>query len=288
MRYLVTGGAGFLGSHLCDKLIAEGHYVICVDNYLTSSSKNIEHLAKNYRFEFLCADATSFKLDEKIDGIFHLASPTAPAQYNRNPEMTLEVNTSGTLNLLELARKYQIPMLYVSSIRVIENISNCYINGKRNGESACIEYVDSYGVNAKIARLGNVYGPRMAWDDSRVIPTFIRKIHEENSLTIFGDGEQLDSFCYVDDIIEGICMMFFGKQCPTLMEFGGEPISIKNLAEKIIEICDNKNTRIEFKTDYEASSAQIANPEKAIEILGWKPKVSLYDGLLKTIISLTK
>jgi dTDP-glucose 4,6-dehydratase len=222
MKYIVTGGAGFLGFHLCKELIKRGHQVICLDNFLIGKS-------------FLSAPVDSYQIIEwditkeiliPCDGVFHLASPTTPGDFNKYPRQTIESNCEGTYKLLRLARSLKVPFLFTSSIRVKDDENNVYIMGKRIGEIL----TKSFG--GKIARMGNVYGPGMRSDDSRVIPTFIRKTRAGIPLTIFGDGSQDDSFCYVDDMVKGLVDFMLSKHIGAI-EFGGPVHTISELAEEI-------------------------------------------------------
>jgi dTDP-glucose 4,6-dehydratase len=284
MKYLVTGGSGFLGSHLCDKLVAENYDVVCIDNYLTSSSKNIEHLINNDRFRLIFADVTNYQFSEKFDGIFHLASPTAPAQYKKNPIATLEVNTIGTSKLIKLAMEQNIPFLYVSSVRVLDNTElNCYIEAKRVGELLCMEYHKNKA-NIKIAKLGSVYGPRMEKDDSRVIPVFINRALQGKEITIFGDGTQTDSFCYVSDMIEGL-YRFMVSERQGLLEFGGsETITILELAYLIKRLCSSDSKIVLGFNN--SNRGRLADITEASAVLGWKPEININTGMLSLINSL--
>ncbi len=262
MRSLVTGGAGFLGSHLCDELINRGDEVICLDNLITGLKENICHLLNNERFIFVKGDVT-IKINVKVDRIFHLASPAAPADCRENKNEVLKANVEGTLNLLKL----NVPLLYTSSVRVLDSLGDKnYADSKHAGEILC----DIYG--AKVARLGSVYGPRMAYNDSRIIPTFIR---QSPNISIYGDGSSLDSFCYVSDIVTGLCS-FMGSDFVGILEFGSpELVTILDLALLI-----DKEIKIDFKTG-NSVNRKFPDITKAKTILGWEPKISLKEGLTK-------
>ena len=287
MKFLVTGGSGFLGSHLCDKLLAENHEVTCIDNYLTGFVKNTEHLISNSKFKLISADVINYSFNEKFDGIFHLASPTAPAQYKKNPIATLEVNTIGTSKLIKLAMEQNIPFLYVSSVRVLDNTEfNCYIEAKRVGELLCLEYHKNKA-NIKIAKLGSVYGPRMAKDDSRVVPVFINQALQGKEITIFGDGAQVDSFCYVSDMTEGL-YKFMMSERQGVLEFGGsETITILELAYLIKRLCssDSKIILGYFNNSNRGRLARgrLANITEALAVLGWKPEININTGMLSLV-----
>jgi nucleoside-diphosphate-sugar epimerase len=201
MRYLVTGACGFIGSHLCDALITAGHTVVAVDSGVIGKQRNVEHLLCHPNFKLDYRDVCDPFDFDYVDGIFHLASPTAPAETYKHPEMTLKVNSDSTWWLLEAAEKQKAKFLFASSIKVNDRqtFGSTYIQGKILGEKFCYE-----SQFAKVARMGNVYGPRMAADDSRVIPTFIRNIINGKPLNVWGDGSQVDSFCYVDDVIKAL------------------------------------------------------------------------------------
>lgn len=244
MRILVTGGAGFLGSHLCDELIERGDGVICIDNYSTGREKNVTHLFDHERFQMIRWDIVN-PLNPKeieVDQIFNLASPTAPSDYNRDPEATIKVNTVGVHNVLKLAKELDCPILQASTVRVLdENVNgNPYINGKREAEKLLLEYP-----KAKIARLNSTFGPGMAENDSRVIPSFFRRAKKGEPLVIYED--KLDRFCYVDDMIEEI-ISFMGSDKYGIQKLGRPyEISILELARLIISITNSKS-KLEFRS----------------------------------------
>jgi nucleoside-diphosphate-sugar epimerase len=277
MRYIVTGGAGFLGSHLCDYLIDRDDKVLCLDNYTSGSINNVKHLLTNINFGWKEWNVSNYLDVQRIDGIFHLASITDPVKCKNNVVATLEANIQGTLNLLKLSKNLNIPLLFASSIRVLDSGSNgCYIEGKRVGEILCNEY------GAKIARMGNVYGPRMDKQDGRVIPTFIRKSLQNETIKIWGDGSQLDSFCYYSDIVDGLCR-FMDSSHSGVIEFGSsEVINISDLAKLVLKECNSKSS-ISFTNDKMDSIRKIVDISEAEKLLNWSPKINISQGLKRMI-----
>jgi len=288
MRILVTGGAGLIGSNLCKSLLLDEHHVFCVDNFTSGTFNNIESYIDNDRFTLLNLNTVDKIPDFKIDQIYNLASPTAPGHFKADPISTITSNIIGTINLLKEAHIQNIKVVHVSSIRTMErndtfNDNACYIESKRCSETICYEY-RKLGVDVKVARLFNVYGSNMVSDDSRVIPHFIRTALNGNDITIFGDGSQMDSFCYVDDIVEGL---------KTLMNLD---ISVVNLGSKeFISIFDLANLIIKI-TNSRSKVVMIKNTEKCNtrekitinHIDGWEPSISLSTGLNKYIESMKK
>lgn len=296
MRYLITGGAGFLGSHLCEALLNAGHEVKCIDSGVIGGQHNVAHLMENPRFDLDYQDVCHTFDCGPIDGIFHLASPTAPAETYKHPRMTLEINSNATLKLLWMAEKYNAKFLFASSVKVKDdvNFGSTYIQGKMLGERFC----DNGW--AKVARMGNVYGPRMAKDDSRVIPTFIRNVIAGKPLSVWGDGEQIDSFCYVDDAIRAL-ISFMDSDFDGVIEFGASyGITILNLAKTVLAV-----NRVELPIVFDqpgggvvvacptyennrttaalaAKSRKVPNISAATNYLGWQPQIGLHEGILKT------
>ena len=273
MKFIVTGGAGFLGSHLCVRLLLDGHKVVCLDNLLTG-----QNTLNADSYEFINWDITEEVLI-KCDGIFHFASPTAPGDFNKYPHETIEANSEGTYKLLCLATSLRVPFLFASSIRVQDNDDSVYSISKRVGE------IFSLSFDAKIARMGNVYGPGMREDDSRVIPTFIRLLKEHKPITLFGDGEQEDSFCYVNDMVRGLCDFMYSNHSGVI-EFGGPIISIKQLAHIIAGVVNQigEAPNINYKSmdvDYQKRALpRLWHPK---EKLNWEPTTSIEDGIRKTV-----
>jgi len=303
---LVTGGAGFIGSHLCDKLIKEGYEVICLDNLLTGSKKNVEHLLDNPNFDFVEADVVQpliFK-DRSLNYIFHLASPASPIDYQNYPEETLLSNSMGTLNVLKLAKETGAKVLVASTSEVygdplehpqketyFGNVNtfgprSCYDESKRFAESATYVYFRKHDIDARIIRIFNTYGPRMQKDDGRVVSNFIMQSLSGTPIKVDGDGSQTRSFCYVDDLVEGIAKaMFVSGTTGEIFNLGNpDEFTIKELAEKIIKLTDSKS-EIEYSGTFREDDPMRRQPDitKAKEILGWEPKTDLEAGLQKTI-----
>lgn len=300
MRYLVTGGCGFIGSHLCEALIGRGDEVICVDSGVIGRERNIAKLIGNPRFRLEWQDVTHAFDFGPVDGIFHLASPTAPAETYKHVEMTLKVNSEATLRLLEMADKYEARFLFNSSIKVNDRITfgSTYIQGKILGEQFCLA-----SGKAKVARLGNIYGPKMAADDSRVIPTFLRNIIQGKPLSVWGDGSQIDSFCYVDDCIKGLTAYMDSNNWYGLIEFGSpEGITILELAYEVLRItgkdvpicfeqpgggmvvlCNNEAySHNRTARALAAKQRKVPNITQASNYLRWKPEVTLAEGIMET------
>jgi nucleoside-diphosphate-sugar epimerase len=277
MKYIVSGGAGFLGSHLCDELIKRDNEIICIDNLVTGNKENIYHLIENKKFKFVNKNVSEMLDFVSVDGIFHLASPTDPVKCKEKVVETIEANSTGTLNLLKYSREKNIPLLFTSSIRVFDyNINGCYADSKRIGEDLCKEF------GAKIARMGNVYGSRMSKDDGRVIPTFIRKALHNEDITVWGNGSQVDTFCYYTDIIDGLCKFMF-SYFTGVIEFGSvEVISIFDLADVIVKQC-NSHSHILFEEGKMNSDRKIVDITKAKKLLNWYPQTNIQNGLVKMI-----
>lgn len=314
MQYLVSGGAGFLGSHLCDRLIASGHRVLCVDNLLTGRKKNIVHLLNNPRFSFWQYDVTSVLRIESqpiikdVEAIYHLASPASPnvnspLSYMSFPVETMLVNSLGTYNLLELAKNNKAKFLYASSSEVYgepkehpqketyfgnvnpNGIRSCYDEGKRFGEALTFSYIRKYDVNARVVRIFNTYGPRMDPQDGRVVSNFIVAGLKNEPLFVYGEGKQTRCFCYVSDLIEGLllCMENEGTKNEVFNLGSDEEYDIFNLA-KIVEKTLGKKIKISHADlPFDDPSKRRPDLSKAKRILGYSPKISLKEGLVKTI-----
>ncbi len=303
---LVTGGAGFIGSHLCDRLIKDGYKVICLDNFLTGSKKNIEHLMANPNFEFIEADVTqpfTFNL-LPFNYIFHFASPASPIDYQNYPEETFLANSMGTLNMLKLAKKMGSKFLLASTSEVygdplehpqketyFGNVNtfgprSCYDESKRYGETATYIYLRKYDIDARIIRIFNTYGSRMQKDDGRVVSNFIMAALFGSPIKIDGDGSQTRSFCYVDDLIEGIVKAMFTEGTKGEIFNLGNPseFTMKELADLVIKITGSKSL-IEFTGKFRENDPMRRQPDitKAKTVLGWEPEISLEEGLQKTI-----
>ena len=298
---VVTGGAGFLGSHLCDRLLARGRRVICVDNLETGSLTNIEHV-RDADFRFLMLDITRhYDIDEPIDFVYHMASPASPIDYARLPLHTLKVGAYGTHNSLGLAKAKRAAFLLASTSEVYGdplihpqpetywgNVNpigprGVYDEAKRYAEALTMAYMRQQGVDTRIARIFNTFGPRMRPNDGRAIPTFLQQALTDRPLTVFGDGSQTRSFCYVDDLVSGLI---------ALMESGvHEPVNIGNpdemtlleMARLVVEVAESRSEIV-----YEAlpvDDPQVRRPDiaRARELLGWEPTVSIRDGLERTV-----
>jgi UDP-glucuronate decarboxylase len=301
-RVLVTGGAGFLGSHLCDRLIAAGHEVLCVDNLYTGTRRNIAHLLDDPAFEFMRHDIT-FPLYVEVDRIYNLACPASPIHYQHDPIQTTKTSVHGAINMLGLAKRLNVPILQASTSEVygdpIVHPQNedywghvnpvgprsCYDEGKRCAETLFFDYRRQLGLSIKVARIFNTYGPRMQPDDGRVVSNFIVHALEGRPITIYGDGSQTRSFCYVDDTIEGLIRLMDTPDEVTGPINIGNPgeLSVRELAELIVA---KTGAKVELEIcDLPADDPKQRQPDitRARELLGWEPRVSLNDGLDKTI-----
>ncbi len=303
---LITGGVGFIGSHLSDKLLNDGYKVICLDNLLTGSKKNVEHLLDNPNFEFVKADITQPLIfnTQSLDYIFHLASPASPIDYQNYPEETLLANSTGTLNVLKLAKETGAKVLIASTSEVygdplehpqketyFGNVNtfgprSCYDESKRFAETATYVYFRKHDIDARIIRIFNTYGPKMQKDDGRVVSNFIMQSLSDAPIKIDGDGSQTRSFCYVEDLVEGVAKAMFTQGTKGEIFNLGNPdeFTIKDLAEKIIKLTDSKS-EIEYSGTFREDDPMRRQPDitKAKEILDWEPKTNIETGLQKTI-----
>ena len=301
MRLMVTGGAGFLGSHLSRKLINLGHEVLAVDNLYTGAKSNIADLISNPNFEFLRHDIT-FPLFVEVDGIFNLACPASPKHYQKDPVQTLKTCVVGSINMLGIAKRLNIPILQASTSEVYGDpqvtpqdesylgnvnpigIRACYDEGKRAAETIFFDYNRQYQTQIRVARIFNTYGPNMAVDDGRVVSNFIWQALNNAPITIFGDGSQTRSFCYVDDLIDGLVALFNSQGVDGPINLGNPgPISMTELANEIIEIT-NSNSKIEYlELPSDDPKQRVPDIAKAKQYLGWTPAVNRQKGLEKTI-----
>lgn len=301
-RVLVTGGAGFLGSHLCEKLLEKGSEVLCVDNLYTGSKRNILHLLQNPYFELVRQDIT-FPLYLEVDALYNLACPASPIHYQNDPVQTTKVNVHGSINMLGLAKRLKIKILQASTSEVYGdpdvhpqpefyrgNVNcigprSCYDEGKRCAETLFFDYHRQHGLKIKVARIFNTYGPRMHLNDGRVVSNFIVQALQGKPITVFGDGNQTRSFCYVDDLIDGLIRLFNSPDDFTGPVNLGNPkeFTILELAEKVIEMTGSKSV-IEYKP-LPADDPHQRQPDIALakSALGWEPKIELDQGLKKTI-----
>lgn len=301
-RILVTGGAGFLGSHLCDRLLEESYEVLCVDNLYTGTKRNILHLLSNPYFELIRHDIT-FPLYVEVDAVFNLACPASPVHYQNDPVQTTKVNVHGSINMLGLAKRLKIPIFQASTSEVYGdptvhpqpetyqgNVNcigprSCYDEGKRCAETLFFDYHRQTGLKIKVARIFNTYGPRMHLNDGRVVSNFVVQALQGKPLTVFGDGKQSRSFCYVDDLIDGFVRFFNSPEDITGPINLGNPseFTILELAELVIELTGSKSEIVYNSLPTDDPRQRQPDITLAEEILGWKPKVPLKDGLKKTI-----
>lgn len=301
-RILVTGGAGFLGSHLCDKLINEGNDVICVDNLFTGNKDNIRHLLGHPYFEFIRHDITE-PLYVEVDQIYNLACPASPIHYQHDPIKTGKTNVIGTLNMLGLAKRVKAPLLQASTSEVYGDpqvhpqpeeyrgcvnpigVRSCYDEGKRMAETLCFDYLRQHHVNVKVIRIFNTYGPRMSMNDGRVVSNFIVQALKNENITIYGDGMQTRSFCYVDDLIRGMFGLMNSRE-----DFHGPcnvgnptEVSMLQLAKLVIELTGSRSEIIYKELPQDDPVQRKPVIELAKRELQWEPSVKLEDGLKKTI-----
>jgi len=310
IKCLVTGGAGFIGSHLCDLLIAKGYEVVCIDNLITGSKNNISHLLANPGFHFLLHDITKpfpSKFKSHISNfkfIYHLASAASPPQYRKYAIETLLVNSVGTYHTLELARKADALYLLASTSEVYGNplehpqkesyfgnvnpvgLRSCYDEAKRFAEALTMEFIRKHKLKARIVRIFNTYGPRMQKDDGRVVSNFINQAIKNKPLTVYGDGTQTRSFCYVSDMVAGLIEAMENKNMEGEIVNLGNPneLTIRQIGDLIVKISGSKSS-IKYTPERLGDDPDRRKPDisKAKRILGWMPKVSLDDGLAKTI-----
>ena len=301
-RVLVTGGAGFLGSHLCERLINEGFDVLCADNFYTGSKRNIEHLMGNPYFELLRHDIT-FPLYLEVDEIYNLACPASPIHYQNDPVQTTKVNVHGSINMLGLAKRIKAKILQASTSEVYGdptvhpqpetyhgNVNcigprSCYDEGKRCAETLFFDYFRQHKLKIKVARIFNTYGPRMHLNDGRVVSNFIVQALRGTPLTIFGDGTQTRSFCYVDDLIDGLVRLMNTSDDVTGPMNLGKPgeFTILELAEKVIELSNSSSEVVFKKLPADDPTQRRPDITQARKILEWEPEVELEEGLKRTI-----
>jgi UDP-glucuronate decarboxylase len=300
-RILVTGGAGFLGSHLCDRLVSEGHDVICLDNYFTGRKKNIEHLMSLPNFELLRHDVT-FPVFVEVDRIYNLACPASPVHYQYNPVKTIKTNVMGAINVLGLAKRVGARVLQASTSEVYGDpsvhpqtedywgnvnpigIRSCYDEGKRVAETLFFDYHRQNNVDIRVMRIFNTYGPRMHPNDGRVVSNFIVQALRGDAITIYGDGSQTRSFCFVSDLIEGMVRLMNAEGLTGPVNVGnpGE-FSILELAEKVIALTKSKSKIVRHPLPADDPKQRRPDITLAREKLGWGPTIKLEDGLKTTI-----
>jgi UDP-glucuronate decarboxylase len=299
-KILVTGGAGFLGSHLCEKLVLQGHHVLCVDNYFTGSKNNIKHLLDYKNFEVIRQDIC-FPLYVEVDEIYNLACPASPVHYQHDPIQTMKTSILGAYNMLGLAKRTGAKILQASTSEIYGDplehpqteeywgnvntigIRSCYDEGKRAAETLFMDYYRKHNVNTKIIRIFNTYGPKMAVNDGRVISNFIMQALKGEDITIYGDGSQTRSFCYVDDLIDGI-MKMMNSSISTPINLGNpNEFTMLELAKKVIKITRSKSKIVFHRLPEDDPKQRQPNITKAKQMLNWEPKIELRDGLKQTI-----
>jgi UDP-glucuronate decarboxylase len=301
MRILVTGGAGFLGSHLCERLLEEGNEVLCLDNFFTGRKKNVEHLMNNHYFELIRHDVTLPILLE-VDRIYHLACPASPIHYQYNAIKTIKANVLGTINMLGMAKRVKARILFASTSEVYGDptvhpqkedywgnvntigIRSCYDEGKRVAETLMMDYHRQNNVDIKIVRIFNTYGPRMLPNDGRVVSNFIIQALKGEDITVYGKGSQTRSFCFVDDLVDGMIRMMDREDFIGPVNLGNpEEYTILEFAQKIIAMTGSKS-KISYKP-LPSDDPQQRQPDITLagQKLGWKPAVSVTEGLQKTI-----
>ena len=299
---LVTGGGGFIGSHLCELLLSRGNDVICLDNFFTGSKNNIRHLLSNPAFELIRHDVT-IPIELEVDAIYNLACPASPVHYQHDPVQTIRTSILGATNMLDLARRLRIPILQSSTSEVYGDpkehpqretywgnvnpigIRSCYDEGKRCAETLFFDYHRQYGIPIKVVRIFNTYGPQMHPNDGRVVSNFIVQALKGSNITIYGDGSQTRSFCYVSDLVAGLeAMMRTPNRITGPINLGnpGE-FTVRELAETIIRITGSKSKIVYRPLPQDDPVRRKPDISLAKEVLGWTPKIHLEDGLRKTV-----
>ena len=301
-RVLVTGGGGFLGSHLCDRLIHDGHEVLCVDNFFTGGRANIAHLLNHSRFELIRHDVT-FPLYVEVDEIYNLACPASPVHYQHDPVQTTKTSVIGAINMLGLAKRLGAKIFQASTSEVYGDPEvhpqpeeyrgsvnpigprSCYDEGKRCAETLFFDYHRQHNLDIKVVRIFNTYGPRMHPNDGRVVSNFIVQALRGDDITIYGDGSQTRSFCYCDDLIEGFVRLMNAAEGVTGPINIGNPgeFTIKQLAEEVLEIIGSRSKLVYRDLPMDDPKQRRPDITKAREVLGWEPTVPLREGLVKTV-----
>ncbi len=301
MKILVTGGAGFLGSHLCDRLLAQGHEVICLDNFFTGSKRNVSHLLDEPRFELIRHDVIEPILLE-VDRVYNLACPASPVHYQYNAVKTIKTSVMGTINMLGLAKRVKARILQASTSEVYGDpevhpqpetywghvnpigIRSCYDEGKRVAETLCFDYHRMNGVDIRVMRIFNTYGPRMHPDDGRVVSNFIVQALRGEDITLYGDGQQTRSFCYVDDLIGGMTRFMEHPSLLGPLNVGNpDEFTIRELAEEVISLTGSKSRIVSLPLPSDDPRQRQPDIALARKELGWEPKTPLREGLVKTI-----
>jgi len=302
LRVLITGGAGFIGSHLAEKLLSQDHEVIILDNFYTGQKSNLLRISSDPNFEVLRQDVTE-PISLEVDAIYHLACPASPVHYQKFPVQTIKTSVLGSINALELATRLNIPILLSSTSEVYgdPNISpqtetywgnvnpiglrSCYDEGKRAAETLFFDFNRQYSTEIRVARIFNTYGPNMSPEDGRVVSNFIVQALKNNDITIYGDGTQTRSFCYVDDLVEGLVRLMNNSDSTQSPINLGNPneISVLELAQKIISMTNSKSKVIQLPLPQDDPKQRRPDIDKAKKILGWQPTIDLENGLTKTI-----
>jgi dTDP-glucose 4,6-dehydratase len=302
MRTVITGGAGFIGSHLCERFLADGHEVICIDNFITGSASNIEPLRANERFTFIRHDISHpIEIDGPVDYVLHFASPASPVDYLRHPIPTLKVGSLGTHNTLGLAKLKKSAYLLASTSEVYGDpqehpqreeywghvnpigIRGVYDEAKRFAEAMTMAYHRYHAVNTHICRIFNTYGPRMRLDDGRVLPNFMGQALRGEPLTIYGDGSQTRSFCFVSDLAEGICRLVRGDYHEPVNLGNPNEITILEFAREILELSGSKSPLIYQPLPQDDPKVRRPDISRARRLLGWEPKIDRHEGLKITL-----
>ena len=301
MKILVTGGAGFLGSHLSERLLTEGHDVVCLDNFYTGSQSNIQHLLDFDNFELISLDVT-LPMNFDVEGIFNLACPASPIHYQKDPVQTLKTSVLGAINVLELANKNNARVFQASTSEIYGDpkqhpqletywgnvnpigIRSCYDEGKRAAETLFFDFHRQLGVDIRVARIFNTYGPRMSENDGRVVSNFIIQALKNQGLTVYGEGTQTRSFCYVDDLIDGIVKLFFKENVAGPINLGNpEPITMLELASDVIRLTESKSELIFEPLPLDDPLIREPDISVARKELNWEPRISRETGINKTI-----
>ena len=301
-RILVTGGAGFLGSHLADRLIAEGHEVLCVDNFYTGRRQNVAHLSSNPRFELMRHDVT-FPLYVEVDEIYNLACPASPVHYQNDPVQTLKTSVHGAINMLGLAKRLRARVFQASTSEVYgdpavhpqteeywghvnpRGLRACYDEGKRAAETLFFDYHRQHGLTIKVARIFNTYGPRMHLNDGRVVSNFVVQALKGDDITVYGDGQQTRSFCYVDDLIDGFLRLMSSDDDmvgPVNLGNPGE-FTILELAEKVVALTNSRSRIVRKPLPSDDPRQRCPDITLARTKLGWEPQIALDEGLRRTV-----
>jgi len=299
-KILVTGGAGFLGSHLCERLVKQGHHVLCVDNYFTGSKKNIEHLLKFPNFEVIRQDIC-IPLYVEVDEIYNLACPASPQHYQHDPIQTMKTSVIGAFNMLGLAKRTGAKILQASTSECYGDpavhpqpegywgnvnpigIRSCYDEGKRAAETLFMDYHRKHGVDTKIMRIFNTYGPKMAEGDGRVVSNFIVQALRGEDITIYGEGDQTRSFCYFEDLLDGMMLLMHSDYHEPVNIGNPGEFTIKELAEKVIKLTKSKSKIVFMDLPKDDPKQRKPDITLAKALLDWEPKIKLDKGLVKTI-----